>query len=175
MVTVVIGDFGTGKTTYLKEKFLKHSKKKKLVYALISKDFGGIPTFRNFKMYMNEASKMSDSVFIVDESATALPRKEPDPTKNPFNYQLLCWFLNARKCNNSLFLVFHTMREVPIWLIAYSDYFIRFRTNDLMQHQIMRFSSFPNVVKSLEKPPTQFNKSFYCYGKKFDYDEIRVR
>ncbi len=174
MVTIVVGDFGTGKTTYLKRNFLSRSKKPPLVYALISKDFGNSPTERNFKMYIEKASKLSNTTCIIDEAATALPRLAPDPTKNVFSYQMLAWFLNARKCNNSIFIVYHTLREVPIWLVAYSDYFIRFNTNDLFQHQKNRFQSFPNITKCLETPE-KFSKTFSMYNKKFYYDEIKVR
>lgn len=173
MIVIIVGDFGAGKTTFLKEKFLNKTQKQKMVYALIKKDIGG-NVYNNFKSYIGDAVKLSNTTFVVDEAATALPRKEPDPSKGKFPLELLTWFLNARKCNNAVFIVYHTLREIPIWLISYSDYFIRFKTNDLIQFQKMRFQSFPNIVQSLEK--NNFPKNIRAsFGKTFFYDELKLR
>lgn len=165
-IIIVVGDFGAGKTTMLKTQFLKPSKKEKLIYALIKKDLGDYPYERDFKEYINIGVTKANTLFVIDEASTAIPNKQPEPSKKDFDNKLITWFLNARKCNNYIFIVYHTLREIPIWLISYSDYFLRFRTNDLLQHQRNRFISFPNVVKSIDTIPTMKN---------FEYDEIKVR
>lgn len=166
MVNILVGDFGTGKTTYLKKNFVNRTKKDKLIYALISKDFDGLPCERNFKTYVDKAVSKKDTLFIIDEARTAIPKQEPDVSRGDFDRNLITWFLNARKCNNFIFIVFHSLREIPIWLISYSDMFIRFRTNDLLQHQINRFQSFPAIVESIHEQPTMKN---------FDWQEITIR
>lgn len=165
MIVIITGDFGAGKTTLLKKKFLR-ANKNKLVYALIKKDLGDYPYERDFKEYINKAVLLKDTIFVIDEAATAIPTKQPEPSKKEFDRKLITWFLNARKCNNAIFIVYHTLREVPIWLISYCDYFLRFRTNDLLQHQRNRFISFPSVTKSIDENPTLPN---------FEYDEIKLR
>lgn len=166
MIVVLTGDFGTGKSSLIKTKFLK-SNKSVLVYALIKKDLGENLNYEmNFEKYISKAVKMSNANFIIDEAKTAIPKEEPDAQKSQFERDIITWFVNARKCNNSIFIVYHTLREVPIWLISYTDFFLRFRTNDLLQHQKNRFISFPKIVESLEKYPTLPN---------FKYHEIKTR
>jgi len=166
MVNIVVGDFGTGKTTYLKNNFVLKTKRDTLIYALISQDFGGLHCERNFKKYVDLAVTKSNTLFIIDEAKTAIPKQEPDVSRGDFDYKLVTWFLNARKCNNFIFIVFHSLREIPIWLISYSDMFIRFRTNDLFQHQLNRFQSFPPIVESIKEFPNMPN---------FTWDEITIR
>lgn len=166
-VYLIAGDFGTGKTTFLKSYIEPAAKAKKeiLVYCLMSKDFGTYPTIRNKKQYVDTAVTKANCLFLVDEAKTFFPGDDPDPEK-PHGYKMIKWLLNARKANNPIFIVYHTLRELPLWLVGYADYLIRFRTNDLLQYQCNRFQSFPPIVKSLTESPTLPN---------FEYDEIKIR
>lgn len=165
MISVIVGSFGYGKTTYLKNTFLNKSRKEKLIYALIGQDFNEHKTIRNFKIFVDDAVKMSDTIFVVDEAKTALPQKEPDANKNPFERNLLTWFLNARKCNNNIFIVYHTLRQVPVWLIGYIDYLVRFGTTEQRKYMLNRFDGIEPIIASLKKYPTI---------KKFDKDVIKI-
>lgn len=164
MVVIEVGDFGTGKTTLLKQKFLI-SKMQKRAYALVKKDLN-IPCENNFKTFLDDVVNLTNTICVVDEASTAIPREQPDATKREFDRKLLTWFVNARKYNNVIVLVFHALEEVPKWLIKYCDYFLRFKTNDLLQYQMQRFRSFPNLYQSLIDIPTMPN---------FVYDEIKLR
>lgn len=169
-ISIVVGDFGAGKSSMLKTRFLNRSKKEKLVYALMKKDMPDYPYESDFRTYVKKSVRMANSLFVIDEASTCMPTEQPDVHKKGeagiFNRNLLEWFLNARKCNNMVFIVYHAIEEIPKWLVKYCDYFIRFRTNDMLQYQINRFRSFPNIVKSLKEIPTMEN---------FEYDEIKIR
>lgn len=166
MKIILVGASGMGKTTEIKRHIAK-SKKTKLGYALISQDFEGvIPIERDFKTFVDKAVKMKNTMFIIDEASTALPNEQPDATKNTFERNLKIFFLNSRKCNNVVFIVYHTMREVPVWLIAYANYFLRFNTSDQLQHQLTRFQSFPTIVKSIQENPII---------PKYEYEELFIQ
>ncbi len=172
MVTLVIGEMGSGKTSYLKSTWLYKTIKKILCYALMRADMGNYEYERNFKQYIEKAVTKSDMLFVVDEAKTAIPKKEPDASqymitgKKKFDYELVTWFLNSRKCNNAIFIVFHGWREVPLWLLMYTNYVVRFRTKDQINIQKRRFESFQPIIDSFENYPTM---------KRFEYDEIKIQ
>lgn len=163
-VILLTGAKGSGKTTLIKTKFLI-SKKNKLAYTLIGSDLN-IPSESNFNKYLDKAVFLNNTIFIVDEASTAIPWRRPDPTKREFDRKLVTWFLNSRKCNNYIFIVYHSIEEIPHWLIKYLDYILRFRTTDLLQYQIQRFKSFDKIVESLKS---------YPHIQNFEYDEIKLQ
>lgn len=169
-VVIIVGDFGAGKSTYLKNNFLNKTKKKKFVYALMKRDMPNLPYYSDFVEMVSDGVKVTDSLFVIDEASTCMPREQPDTRKGGRKGEdaklILTWFLNARKCNNMIFIVYHALEEVPKWLVKYSDYFVRFRTNDMLQYQINRFRSFPSIVQSLQKYPTLPN---------FKFDTVKLR
>ena len=162
-VITIVGDFGTGKTTLMKS-MLEKTKQEKLVFALVRNDYQ-YPIYQDFKKYISMAVTKKDTAFVIDEARAVLPKKDPDPKKK-HEGELLRFFINARKLNNFIFIVYHALNEVPIWLLNYSDKFIRFRTNDQIQYQVNRFRSFPTVTNSLLENPSMNN---------FEFDEVTVR
>ena len=172
MVNILVGAMGSGKTTYLKNNWLKPTKKEVLCYALIKKDLGNYAYESNFKKYIDKAVLKKDTLFIIDEAKRALPKKEPDPTlfvingKKKFDYDLITWFLNSRKCNNAIFIVFHSFRDIPLWLLMYTNYIIRFGTKDQIHVQKRRFIDSEPIIESFENYPTLNN---------FSFDEIKIQ
>ena len=76
---------------------------------------------------------------------------KPDDAHN-----LLADFLvSSRKMNRFVFIILHSLSQVPSeWLLPYLDYFVRFNTNDQLQYQIKRFSSYPEIANNLIEKPT---------------------
>ncbi len=135
----------------------------------MSSDFLDVKRIRsnnNFKQFLREAVKEKDSLHIIDEAKTAIPRNEPEANSSEFEDNLIKWILNSRKVNNFVVVVFHSLRDVPVWFLMYTNYFIRFGTNDQIQHQLNRFQSYESICKSLKENPTI---------SKFEYDEIKIR
>lgn len=168
MVAIITGEMDMGKTTYVKEHFFNKSKKKKMVYALIKKDFKeDVIFFNNIKPFAAEAVKLHDTIFFVDEAKTCFTHDELDPTrKDPLDRNLLIWLENSRKVNNAIFISFKMLRDIPLWLLGYTQHLVRFKTMDQLDRQITRFKSFPTIVESLETYPTL---------ERFDCDEIKIR
>ena len=168
MISCIVGDFGMGKTTLLKS-FIKKAEihgKDRLAYAVIKKDMGNVEYEGSVLNYVNIATRKKDTLFLIDEASTFLPKKQPEPLKRKFDDDLIKWLINARKCNNMVFFVFHALEEVPHWLIKYLTYFIRFNTQDMLKFQKMRFSDFPKIVQSLTENPSI---------PKYEYDQVQLR
>ena len=152
-VAAIVGELGTGKTTFIK-KFAKKCKKKIVCYLRLNSDWEeeGIKTFTNFEQFINYANQQKDTLFIIDEAFTCLPKKLNVKMNKPndMNNKLADFLVNCRKLNNFIFIIFHSLSQIPSeWLIPYLDYLIRYKTNDLLQYQISRFKSFANIVRNL--------------------------
>lgn len=167
LVVIIVGEMGMGKTTYIKS-FLNRTKKKKIIYALIQKDFGKVSNFHtNIRSFVSQCVLEKDSINVVDEAKTAFSHNDPNPNrKDNHERNLLVWLENSRKCNNAILISFKMLRDIPLWLLGYCNFFVRFQTNDQINIQARRFDSFPNIVKSLNDYPVI---------KKFSCDEIKIR
>jgi archaellum biogenesis ATPase FlaH len=158
-VIAIAGDLGAGKSTLVK-KYSSLCKKKKVVcYLRIESDWedNKIKKFTNFEEFLIYANKQTDTLFIIDEAFTCLPKKINVKMNNPKNIhnRLADFLVNCRKLNNFIFIIFHSLSQIPTeWLIPYLDYLIRYKTNDLLQYQIQRFKSFANIVKNLMEVQT---------------------
>lgn len=170
-VNCLVGDMGSGKTTFVTKNFCEKTKREILCYLRVRSDFPikRAKVFTNFMDFIATANTKTNCIFFIDEAFTCLPKRlnirpdKPDKIDN----QLADFLVNARKLNNFVFIVYHSLNQVPTdWLISYLDYFVRFRTNDLMQYQFNRFSSFPNIIRSLQEKNITEN---------FVYDVIKIR
>lgn len=164
-IYIVVGEMGMGKSTHIKKRFLSKTKRKISCYNLIANDFEGLPCVNDFESFIDEGVFDSNTLFVVDEASTAIPLEKPNPKKE-FGRKLLTWLVNSRKCNNPVFFVFHSLKEIPVWLLMYSNYFIRFNTLDQIDVQKRRFKSYQNIVDSLNDFPII---------PKYKWDEFAIR
>lgn len=163
-VNTLVGETGAGKGSFVKGK-LKISKRKKYAYVRIKKDFpDDVEQFTDFDLFLEKINTVKDSIIIIDEAFTILPNKINQNKKR--DRDLITFLVNARKLNNFVFIIYHAFNQVPIWVISYSDFFIRFNTNDQLQFQRNRFLSYPLIVASIDS----YNKI-----PKFEFDEIKIR
>lgn len=150
----IVGEMGSGKTSYIKN-FAKKLKTKNIVcYLRISDDWKdeSVKTFTNFVEFIKYANTQTNTLFIIDEAFTCLPKKLNIKMNKPndINNLLADFLVNCRKLNNFIFIIYHSLSQIPTeWLIPYLNYLVRFKTNDLMQFQINRFKSFANIVDNL--------------------------
>lgn len=167
-VVALAGQTGSGKTTFVKN-MTANSKKNIFAYVRIEKDFKRGKVFTNFMDFLKVTSQKSNSIFFIDEAFTCLPKTlsaRPDKPNSVDNL-IIDLLVNARKLNNFIFIVYHSLSQVPTqWLIPYLDYFVRFNTQDMLQFQKTRFSSFPQIYNSLETYPEI---------PKLSCDEIKMR
>ncbi len=175
MIIGFVGDYGTGKTTEAKKRFLLKTKKKKRIIAPVQADFKDLPDFNKIKfhdtieLFVKEAVTLSDTCFVIDEAVCYIPKKQPDSTSGEHEKNLLTWMVNARKLNNLILFLYHDFTETPLWIFKTMDYLLRFRTNDQFNIQYQRFITFPNISKSFKGLNGENNLPNY------DYDEIKIR
>lgn len=164
---IIVGRRGEGKTTFLKETFLKKSKKDKYVFARVTDDYLDVPNvklFTDFTEFLKVVKTKSDIIIVIDEAYTVLPKEIR--IGNVTDESIIVFLVNCRKLNNFVFIVNHSLKQTYLWELDYADFFVRFNTNDLIQHQKNRFVSFEEITDSLERNP-KINK--------FEYDEIIIR
>ncbi len=152
----LVGELGAGKTSYIKKFAAKAKAKQIICYLRISDDWDdkNVSTYTNFAEFLNYANKQTNTLFIIDEAYTCLPKKLNIKMGKPndIHNKLADFLVNCRKLNNFIFIIYHSLSQIPSdWLIPYLDYLVRFKTNDLMQYQIQRFKSFANIVQNLIK------------------------
>lgn len=159
-IILVVGDMGAGKTSFIKDRFSSKCKQKKsLCYVRIKTDWDDdnkIMKFTNFMNFLETANKKKDTLCLIDEAYTCLPKKlniSMDNPNHPHN-KLADFLVNSRKMNNFVVIILHSLSQIPSeWLLMYVDYIVRFKTNDLLQYQIQRFKSFPNIANNLIQIP----------------------
>lgn len=158
-VIAVVGDMGAGKTTFIKKYSARYRSDQTYCYMRLSTDWEDkkIITFTNFEQFIRVANKKKNKLFLIDEAFTCLPKRlnvKMDKPENIHN-QLADFLVNSRKMNNFIFIILHSLSQIPTeWLVPYLDYIVRFKTNDLIQHQVQRFKSFPHIEKNLLDYPT---------------------
>jgi hypothetical protein len=155
-VICIAGELGAGKTTYIKKMAKKVKSKQIICYLRISDDWedDSVSTYTNFESFLRFANCQRNTLFIIDEAFTCLPKKLVVKMGKPNNIhnQLADFLVNCRKLNNFIFIIYHSISQIPTeWLLPYLHYFVRFNTTDLMQYQIARFKSFPNIADNLVK------------------------
>jgi len=159
-VVCLAGETGSGKGTFIKDKCNEAGEKEVICYLRIRDDFKvpgkKVKVFTNFIEFLRYAHTKKDCIIIIDEAFTCLPKKLNISMTNPNHpHNLLADILvNARKLNNFVFIVYHSLSQIPTeWLIPYLNWLLRFFTNDLIQYQLQRFKSFPKIHNSLLTVP----------------------
>lgn len=163
-IIVIVGGTNQGKTTFIKKRFASQCKKKNILcYARMRTDFSedkNINVHTNFMNFLNEANRENDTLCIIDEAFTCLPKRlniSMDNQNHPHN-KLSDFLVNSRKANRFVIIIYHAFAQIPSeWLIPYLDYIVRFNTNDQMQYQVTRFKSFPNIADNLVSMPVVEN------------------
>lgn len=151
----LVGHTRTGKTTFIKKNYCSKVRDKKIfAYVRLRDDFyiEGAIVFNNFQNFLRVVSKEKDCLIIIDEAWTTLPDKLNISMTNPKKLDniLADFLVNAPKMNNFVFIIHHAFAQIPSkWLIPYLDYLIAFKTNDMLNTQVRRFQSFPEIARYL--------------------------
>lgn len=121
---IIVGATGTGKTTFVKER-LKNVHSTALHLYDINKEYGDFykQPFTSFEKFTTAAQKKTDSVLVFEEATIFLSNRSS-------NDGLRDILVRKRHANNTIFLVFHSLRTIPRYIFDLSNYVVLFKTND---------------------------------------------
>ncbi len=123
-VILVVGGKGTGKTTYVKACLSQVHEKARMVYDVNNEykdlypyDILPINTFKE------KVSNVSNAMVVFDEATISFPNRGYD--KN-----IVDLLVRTRHTNNITFLVYHTIRSIPIYIYNLSNHIVLFKTGE---------------------------------------------
>lgn len=143
ILIVVIGNTGTGKTTFLKDMVLKNKQLgiKSVAFDVNDeyKDVADV-TFFDKDELLNFVEKRKNIQIIIDEATAFFSYRSFD---NNFNR-----LLQLKRHKNHLFILcYHSLRFVPQYVRMYMNYLIAFNTND-SEEEFKKLNLFkPNLNK----------------------------
>lgn len=121
---IIVGATGMGKTTFTKNALKKLHKDSILLYDVNNeyKDIYPKP-FIKFEKFCELSERVSNAVIVFEEATIFL-----DSRGN--NFSLKDVLVRKRHTNNTIFLVFHSLRLVPRYIFDLSNYVVLHKTND---------------------------------------------
>jgi ABC-type dipeptide/oligopeptide/nickel transport system ATPase component len=139
---VIVGESGAGKTTYLKN--IGTTKPK--IICSIDTEFPGAEFYTSFNTFLQKAERVSDTMLIIDEANHYLKYDTEDK-------RVTTLMMRARKYNNIIIFSFHALRQIPTWLLVYTNNLLRFKTTEHHSQQAQRFKDFPYLAADILKQP----------------------
>lgn len=122
----VIGGTGRGKTTFVSKQLAKVHKNSIALYDVnrekLYKPFtaGDLPNIDNF---VERTSRMRNALIVYEEATIFFSNRGHDQTLKDI-------LVRKRHTNNTVFLVFHSLRDVPNYVYRLCNYVVLFKTND---------------------------------------------
>lgn len=122
---IIVGATGTGKTTFVKNIIKKVPNKKALFIYDVNNEYKEYFPYplQTVSDFMEKTQFISKGVFVLEEATIYLNNR----SSNEYLTQLL---VRKRHTNNTILLVFHSMRAVPRYIYELSNTIVIFKTND---------------------------------------------
>jgi ABC-type Mn2+/Zn2+ transport system ATPase subunit len=122
---IIVGATGTGKTTFVKNIIKKVPNKKALFIYDVNNEYRDYFPYplQSVSDFMEKTQFISKGVFVLEEATIYLNNR----SSNEYLTQLL---VRKRHTNNTILLVFHSMRAVPRYIYELSNTIVIFKTND---------------------------------------------
>ncbi len=122
---IIVGGTGAGKTTWVKTKLKKVDKKSILLYDVNNeyKEFTDGSSLPDFDDFSNRATRVSNAVIVFEEATIFLSNQGSNKNVRDI-------LVRKRHTNNTIFLVFHSLRAVPRNIFDLCNYVVLHKTND---------------------------------------------
>lgn len=137
---IVVGTAGTGKTTFVKNMLSKVNKKAVSVYDVNNEypeySKGNLPELDEFTNFVDNSR---NGVFVFEEATIFFNTRGTDKTLNKI-------LVRKRHTNNTIILVFHSLRAIPRYVYDLCNYMVVRKTND-SETQIMGKFSDEKLIK----------------------------
>jgi hypothetical protein len=157
---IVVGGTGMGKTTLNKYYLRQVNKECIWLYDVNNEYTEFVPpnyVLPKFDVFCEKASKLSQAVMLFEEATIFLSNKGS-------NRILIDILVRKRHTQNVIFLVFHSLRFVPKYLLDLCNLMVLLKTND-PEHVVKAFEheALLNAYTELKKSPMLLNKELGKY------------
>jgi Cdc6-like AAA superfamily ATPase len=160
---VIVGATGTGKTTEVC-KILENLRNRKSFIFDVNKE-EKYKVFKNswdknldFKKFVENMCKVANSNIIFEEATIFF--SHAGITEN-----IKKILVQKRHTNNFILFNFHSLRQVPLFILDFCDVLIIGKTIDNRKNIETKFSAFTEVFEAFEQAQTDENKFVKIYAK----------
>lgn len=120
---IVVGGTGSGKTTFAKNEILKKHKGSKLIYD-VNKEYTEFNTeYMQMDVFLQKALAAKNKLILFEEATIFFDTKGGSREMR----ELL---VRKRHTNNMFVFNFHSLGQVPLYILNFVDYLILFKTTD---------------------------------------------
>jgi ABC-type multidrug transport system ATPase subunit len=121
---LIVGGTGSGKTTFTKKALAKVHPNARFIYDVNNeyKEFFDYP-LKDFDEFIYIASTLKNAFIVFEEATIFLNNKSS-------NKILIDILVRKRHTNNTIFLVFHSLRSIPRYVFDLSNILVLHKTND---------------------------------------------
>lgn len=126
MITLNIGSKGTGKTTRTKLYLSKLKTQQTIVMLDVNSEYSEFTNI-HFAENMEEVFKalliLENTLFVIEEAVIFFGHHNEKTFYN--------WLVKQRHQNNDFIFNFHSLRQIPMYILDFVDYIILGKTHDL--------------------------------------------
>jgi type IV secretory pathway VirB4 component len=153
LITLICGGQGTGKTTFVKSCIVNPKRGIILDINNEYKEFDTLGAHRVTEKFRDSLENISalDGITLVVEEATVFF------SNRKYDEKLCEMIVRKRHQKNDIFLIYHSLTDIPDYLLRLSDYLWLFKTKDN-----------PTRIESKYKDMDEVKKGFYEVRKNKD-------
>lgn len=132
---ICVGGTGKGKTTFVKSRLRKVNKNAIHLYDVnneYTEFYKG--KFTTFETFTEKAAKITNAVIVFEESTIFFSHTGSSQTIREI-------LVRKRHTQNTIIFVFHSLRQIPRFIIDMCNYMVIFKTNDNAELVEKRFDN----------------------------------
>lgn len=134
---LVVGTTGTGKSHFVKNTIVKNYKGPKYIYDINNEYKDGV--IMDFSKFLQAVKPVRRSLIIFEEATIFLSNKGDSK-------ELREILVAKRHRDNTVVLVFHSLRAIPTYIFDLSDLLVLFRTTDNWNLISRKLDAFVDVL-----------------------------
>lgn len=152
-VIIVVGRKGVGKSTFIRSLTMKANIESLFIYDhnFDHQDYYKKP-FLNFPEFAELSNKIMRGIIVYEEATIFLGHMK--------NFSMQELLVSSRRRENTVILVFHSLRSVPRYIYDLGNFIVLFKTNDEYKFVNHRFES-PDLLKLFESVKKNSNPYYY--------------
>ena len=152
MVLIVAGSTGTGKSTFIKELIKTVSerthKKEVLIFDFQGEhsDVQGTKIIPNINLPVKIAKEKFFNLFLLRKNSCIVFEEARIYCKHQdLNEEMIKKLVGKRHDSNTIIFSFHALRQIPLWLLDYTDFIFLKHTIDT---NVARFNEYPDILEA---------------------------